>query len=100
MRNYLPVMAPDGSQYLEVDLEGNELLQNSLLNKSTSFTPEERKMFGLEGLLPPGTSTLVGQVARVYENYLRKPTDLDKYLHLRSLQDRNEVLFYALVSRH
>src|SRR3989338_1601826 len=100
MRNYLPRTAPDGSPYLEVDQEGNELLQNPLLNKSTGFTPEERKELGLEGLLPPHTSTLDGQVARVYENYLRKPTDLEKYIHLRSLQDRNEVLFYALVSRH
>ena len=76
---------------------GAELLQNPMLNKGTAFTEEERTALGLKGLLPPLVFSLEEQVARVMENYRRKQTDLERYIHLVSLQDRNETLFYRVV---
>jgi malate dehydrogenase (oxaloacetate-decarboxylating)(NADP+) len=79
---------------------GADLLQNPMLNKGTAFTEEERVALGLKGLLPPLVFTMEEQVARVMENYRRKQTDLERYIHLVSLQDRNETLFYRVVLEH
>jgi malate dehydrogenase (oxaloacetate-decarboxylating)(NADP+) len=76
---------------------GIDLLRDPTLNKGTAFTEEERKALGLEGLLPPYVSSLETQVIRVMENFHKKPTDLEKYIHLMSLLDRNETLFYRVV---
>jgi len=76
---------------------GIDLLREPTLNKGTAFTEEERRALGLEGLLPPYVSSLETQVMRVMENSHRKPTDLEKYIHLMSLLDRNETLFYRVV---
>src|SRR5262249_29205473 len=54
----------------------------------------------LEGLLPPNTTTMEQQLARTYAAYSREPTPLAKYVHLRALQERNEILFYALLDQH
>ncbi len=89
-----------GNAYLEVDLAGFDLMHHPLLNKGTAFTPDEREEFGLDGMLPPHVSTLEEQLDRVYENFSMKGSDLEKYVHLRALQDRNETLFFALVNRH
>jgi len=86
--------------FLEIDQGGSDLLHNPLLNKGTAFSERERHEFGLIGLLPPHISTLEEQIVRVFENYRNKPNNIEKYVHLRALQDRNETLFYALVSRH
>ena len=79
---------------------GRDLLENPLLNKSSAFTEEERADFGLLGLLPPHVSTVEEQLARTYENYTRKESDLERHIFLVSLQDRNESLFYMLLERH
>lgn len=79
---------------------GMELLASPLLNKGTAFTEEEREVFGLNGLLPPHVETLDQQVARAYEAFRRKSDDLERYIYLRSMQDRNEVLFYRLLLDH
>ncbi|HQR28776.1 MAG TPA: NAD-dependent malic enzyme [Anaeromyxobacteraceae bacterium] len=79
---------------------GEELLHDPLLNKGTAFTRAERRALGLEGLLPPHVHTLEEQVARVMDNYRMKTTDLERYIHLTSLQDRNETLFYRVVVDH
>jgi len=76
---------------------GIDLLREPTLNKGTAFTEEERKALGLEGLLPPYVSSLETQVIRVMENFNRKPNNLEKYIHLMSLLDRNETLFYRVV---
>jgi malate dehydrogenase (oxaloacetate-decarboxylating)(NADP+) len=76
---------------------GAELLHDPLLNKGTAFTDDERAALWLRGLLPPMVFTLEEQVARVVENYRRKQTDLERYIHLVSLQDRNETLFYRVL---
>src|SRR5262245_30251316 len=65
-----------------------------------AFTDEERREFGLLGLLPPRVSTVEEQLARNYENYRRKESDIERYIFLMALQDRNETLFYQLLGRH
>jgi malate dehydrogenase (oxaloacetate-decarboxylating)(NADP+) len=77
---------------------GEALLHDPLLNKGTAFTMAERDALGLRGLLPPNVHTIEEQLARVLENYRHKSTDLERYIHLVSLQDRNETLFYRLVT--
>ncbi len=76
---------------------GVDLLHDPLLNKGTAFNEEEREIFGLRGLLPPRVNTQEQQVTRVLENHHKLSTDLDKYIHLVALQDRNEALFYRVV---
>jgi malate dehydrogenase (oxaloacetate-decarboxylating)(NADP+) len=79
---------------------GEELLHDPCLNKGTAFTEEEREALGLRGLLPPRVFDLKTQVERVMENYRRKPTDIERFIHLGALQDRNETLFYRVVLDH
>ncbi len=79
---------------------GAALLHDPLLNKGTAFTRAERDALGLRGLLPPNVHTIEEQLARVMDNYRHKTTDLERYIHLVSLQDRNETLFYRLVTEH
>lgn len=73
---------------------GFEILQDPHLNKGTAFTPEERDALGLRGLLPPRIFTLQEQQVRVLENLRKKPNNLEKYIYLTALQNRNERLFY------
>jgi malate dehydrogenase (oxaloacetate-decarboxylating)(NADP+) len=79
---------------------GLELLHHSALNKGTAFTEAERDALGLRGLLPPKVSTIEEQCARVLENFRRKTSPLEKYIHLIALQDRNETLFYRVILDH
>ena len=79
---------------------GQALLRNPALNKGTAFTARERDLLGLRGLLPPHIHTLPEQVVRVMENYQRKTTDLERYIYLLALQDRNETLFYRVLLEH
>jgi malic enzyme len=87
-------------EYLAVDARGRALLTDPLTNKGTAFSLEERERLGLEGLVPPAVATMREQLERVYENFKAKPTDLERYIHLASLQDRNETLFFRLVHEH
>ena len=75
-------------------------LHDPALNKGTAFTEEERDKLGLRGLLPPGINTMEEQVLRVMGNYNRKTTDLEKYIFLVALQDRNQTLFYRVLTDH
>jgi len=90
-------LSPHGGPILAT---GQALLTHPLLNKGTAFTERERDMLGLRGLLPPRVCTIEEQLLRVYGNYQRKPSDLEKYIFLTSLQNRNETLFYRLVQEH
>ncbi len=85
---------------IELSMKPMELLTTPLYNKGTAFTKEERDSFGLHGLLPFHVSTIEEQVARRYENFQARGSELSKYIFLSSLQDRNEILFYRLVSEH
>lgn len=89
-----------GRQVMEVYLDGIALLRLPLTNKGTAFSPEERRELRLEGLLPPAVNTLEQQVERAYAGYLSAHTDLEKYQYLRALQERQEILFFALLERH
>ena len=79
---------------------GVELLRDPLLNKGTAFTERERDAFGLRGLLPPHVHTQDEQVERVLEYLHRQRDDLDKYVVLAALHDRNESLFFRVVCDH
>ena len=85
---------------VEVSITGRALLDDPVLNKGSAFPEDERREFGLLGLLPPHVSTVDEQLARTYENYGRKSNDIERYIFLLSLQDRNETLFYRLVQEH
>jgi len=75
-------------------LSGIDLLDDPILNKGTAFTEAERKKHGLEGLLPTAVETIERQLERVMGHLDRKPSDLERYVYLMGLCDRNETLFY------
>jgi malate dehydrogenase (oxaloacetate-decarboxylating)(NADP+) len=75
-------------------------LQNPLVNKGTAFTEAERDALGLRGLLPPRVHSQAEQSMRVMDTFRKKPTDLERYIQLIALQDRNETLFYRVVTDH
>ncbi len=90
----------DGNRYLEVYVTGLLLHQIPLLNKGTAFTKDERRLLGLEGLLPPHIAEMSSQLDRVYRRFRLQTSPLEQHIYLRNLQDRNEALFYALVAEH
>jgi malate dehydrogenase (oxaloacetate-decarboxylating)(NADP+) len=79
------------------NLRGLALLDDAARNKGTAFTEKERWRYGLEGLLPPSAESLDRQVERVLGHLAAKPTDLERYIYLIGLSDRNETLFYRTV---
>ena len=79
---------------------GTALLHDPSLNKGTAFTEEERDALGLRGLLPPQVGTQELQVARVLENFRRLTTPLEKYILLEALKDRNEALFFRVITEN
>jgi malic enzyme len=89
-----------GADQIVVDGRGRPVLLNHFTNKGTAFTPEERDSLNLHGLLPPKTCTMDEQLARTYENYQAKITNLERFIYLASLQDRNETLFFRLLDEH
>jgi malate dehydrogenase (oxaloacetate-decarboxylating)(NADP+) len=76
---------------------GLSLLREPMLNKGTAFTEAERDALGLRGLLPPQMCTQDQQMERVLENFRRKTSNLEKYINLNALHDRNEALFFRVV---
>ena len=81
-------------------VRGIALLRDPLLNKGTAFTEQERDTYGLRGLLPAHVLSMEAQAKRVMTNLRRLPNDLDKYIALNALHDRNEALFFRVVSEH
>jgi malate dehydrogenase (oxaloacetate-decarboxylating) len=79
---------------------GTALLSDSLRNKGTAFTREERSALGLDGLLPPVVESLDEQAERAHDAFLGYDKPLNRHIYLRQLQDTNEVLFYRLVTEH
>ena len=98
-RPYDLVSTPEGMA-ARIRLRGPSVLVSPLLNRGTAFTHAEREALGLTGLLPEGVSTIEGHLRRVYAQYLHQPDDLDKYIFLSHVRDRNEVLFYRLLTEH
>src|SRR6188472_474203 len=79
---------------------GLALLRDPLLNKGTAFSEQERDAFSLRGLLPANLLTLEQQATRLMENLRHLPDDLQKYVALNALHDRNETLFFRVVVDH
>ena len=87
-------------QFLETSLTGLGLLNTPMFNKGTAFPESERDEFSLHGLLPPHVGTLDEQVERRLKVFRSLPDDFAKYTFMRDLQDVNETLFYALITRN
>jgi malate dehydrogenase (oxaloacetate-decarboxylating)(NADP+) len=77
---------------------GMALLRDPLLNKGTGFTDQERDALGLRGLLPAHVLSMQAQAERVLTNLRQQPNDLQKYVALNALHDRNEALFFRVVA--
>jgi len=76
------------------------ILNNPLLNKGTAFSESERDTLGIRGLIPARVFTMAEQLERALTALRSKPTTLEKYIYLVSLQNRNEILYYRLVMEH
>jgi malate dehydrogenase (oxaloacetate-decarboxylating) len=98
-RPYELRQTPEG-MVARVRLRGSSVLSSPLINRGTAFTLQERHALGLTGLLPSGVSTMEGQLRRTYAQYSRQPDDLNKNVYLANLRDRNEILFYRLLTEH
>ncbi|MGD0068547.1 MAG: NAD-dependent malic enzyme [Streptosporangiaceae bacterium] len=81
-------------------LRGRQVLADARINKGTAFDDSERRDLGLTGLIPAAHFTLDDQVGRVYAQYRHQPDDLARNVTLNALRDRNEVLFYRLLTGH
>jgi malate dehydrogenase (oxaloacetate-decarboxylating) len=81
-------------------LRGRQVLADPRINKGTAFSDEERRELGVTGLIPWGHITLDGQVSRVYAQYQNQTTDLARNVLLNEVRDRNQVLYYQLLTQH
>jgi malic enzyme len=89
-----------GTGPVPVPCRGHALLEQPLLNKDTAFTEREREVFGLRGLLPTHIRTIEDQVNLEIQKNRRKGDELERFIGLAALQDRNETLFYRLLIEH
>ena len=80
-------------------MRAHEILNNPFLNKGTAFTMKERQELGLIGLLPPTVQTIEEQAEQTYEQYLTKPSDLEKRHFLMEIFNTNRTLFYYLFNK-
>lgn len=87
-----------GHEWIETCLTGKALLTAPLLNKGTAFTEQERRELKLLGKLPHRVETLEEQVSRAMHQYRRYSSTLQKFVYLNNLHDKNQVLFYKLLS--
>jgi len=81
-------------------LRGRQVLADPRINKGTAFSDDERAALGLVGLIPAGHLTLEQQASRIYAQFLRQSSDLARNVLLNELHDRNEVLYYRVLSDH
>lgn len=81
-------------------MRAHEILNNPFLNKGTAFTMKERQELGVIGLLPPTVQTIEEQAEQTYEQYLTKPSDLEKRHFLMEIFNTNRTLFYYLFNKH
>src|ERR1051326_1048225 len=89
-----------GNMVMETSNNRSLWLEMPMLNKGSAFPEDERRELGLLGLLPFHVSSIEQQLERAYANYRAKQSDLERYVFLTALQDRNETLFYRLVLKH
>ncbi len=88
------------SKVVHTQLRGYAVLRDPLLNKGSAFTPEERALLNLNGLLPPACKSQDQQAARLYDRLTAIDDPLNRYRELAALQDRNEHLYYRLLLDH
>ena len=89
-----------GEKAWETTCRGYSVLSDPWLNKGTAFPEPERAALGLTGLLPSRILTLDQQAQRAYKQCSQQASDLDKNVYLTALHDRNEVLFYRVLTDH
>ena len=89
-----------GEKAWETTCRGYSVLSDPWLNKGTAFPEPERAALGLTGLLPSRVLTLDQQAQRAYKQCSQQASDLDKNVYLTALHDRNEVLFYRVLTDH
>ncbi|KAM5163838.1 NADP-dependent malic enzyme [Mantella aurantiaca] len=88
----------DTQTFMYTKKKGYDITRDPHLNKGMAFSLEERLQLGIHGLLPPCYLSQDVQVLRVLRNYERQKNDLDRYILLMGLQDRNEKLFYKVLT--
>src|SRR4029077_20243329 len=79
---------------------GFDVLRDKALNRSIAFSRRDRDRLGLRGLLPHRVANDRQMVQRVMDNLQRLPRDIDRYMLLSSLQERNQRLFYQVIDAH
>lgn len=100
VRTFTQQMKKSPSIAEQTHLRGLDLLRNPRYNRGMAFTLQEREELGLQGLLPPRVLTIETQKKRIMESLGRCATDLDRYLQLIWLLQRNETLFFRLLIDH
>ena len=90
----------EGNRYIEVSTRGYDLIHEPLLNKGTSFSYEEMEELHLRGIIAPHQTNIDEVVEKTYQIVNDISSNLDRHIYLRSLQDRNETLFYALICKY
>ncbi len=100
MRWSVEIDPASSSEYIAVNEKGRSVLLEPFTNKGTAFSSAERDALDLHGLVPPACCDIEQQLERTYENYLAKSSDIEKFVYLASLHDRNETLFFRLVHTH
>ena len=95
-----PLDRRSASHSIKVPARGTALIRNPAFNKGTGFPIAERQAFGLEGLLPVGTKNQSQQADRIYQQLSSAPNDLQKYVMLNALLNRNMHLYYRVLADH
>ena len=80
-----------------LQLKGKDLIRNPYYNKGTAFTMEERKKYGLIGLLPNKVRTIDEQKAEILEKMKFYQSDYEKFKYLLDVYNENRTLFYCLL---
>lgn len=88
----------DPDEVQRVNRRCYDLLHDPMLNKGTAFTPDERLELGLDGLLPNQVNTMAKQADRFVAYFFQQRSPMEKYIALSNLQDRNEQLFYRVLT--
>lgn len=90
----------DGRDIARISCRGRDVLNNPMINFGTAFTTEQRAALGITGLLPHAVISMDAQLRRVYRQYSLEPSPIAKYLYLNTMQDRNEILFFRLLTEN